>query len=382
MSTLFLLLESLCMAGVISCAFERKKEAFIFISFFIGFINVFLLDTHYLWFLYLLMITLEWFLNKKMDILLPAQIVLACLIQSLTKLVALLIVSLVSKLPIMVLAYNVESNVTIQLMIIGLFVIISTIIYHYSINVKQRTYSNALGVLFCVIYYIVDGFLSALIYGSITLDDIQRFSIAFICFCGVLIYIIYLMNKENELELVTQKETIVKDNLMMIEGIQSNIHDLEHRMNYVLLSLKHFILQNEKKEALKMIQEYTWNLNKISYFTNTGNPYFDQVFSNIMKRYILKDIKPACVLEIPHQSIDHHLSFVWIIKDVLSKLIEILNKDQTISITLQAKQQLFLFSVIIQNISKDEICLELPKDSSIQMIDERTIQIKILYEMK
>lgn len=382
MSTLRLIIQSLCIAGVISTSYKKKLEAFFWCSLFIGIVS--LMDVSKIWMLYIILFLVDSLYERKIRYVLASQIFLGLLLQSFCELVALLVVSFVEQLPIMVLSYNLMSNFETTIAYLGLLSVISTMIYHYNLTVKERRYSKMLGLLFVITYYIIQGFLDALLYGNITLDDIQKFSLAFIAFGLVLMMVIFLFNQETEAQMQAQKvqtqESMVRNNLLLIDGIQSNIQDLEHRMNYVLLSLKHLILDNKKADALQMIQENTWNLKKVSYYVNTGNPYFDNLFSHILKNYIDSGIVPSCVFEVKKKIVDQHIEFVSMVITVFTQLLDKLNHTHELSISLHANHSYFLLKLVIQNM-KEDLQITLPDDSKISRIDNSTIEIKIVYEV-
>lgn len=370
------IIESLCFSSIVASSYKDKKYAFLWLCFI--FTLIFLIDYSKLWLVCVIIVLFESFYNRKFRFLLVSQMIFATLMKSCCYLVSLLIISTIDKLPVMVLAYQPATNLKIIILYLCMYSFISAIIYHFNINVKERSYSNALGLLLLLIYYIIQGFSNALQYGSITLSNIQEFSIAFILFGAVLIYIMYLFNKENEIQLVSQKETMVKENLILIEGIQRNILDLEHRMNYVLLSLKHAVLENNKEEALKIIQDNTWNLKRITYYVNTGNPVFDNLFSNVMKQYIDKGIKPSLVLEVPKNSMDQDMTSIYEVIEFFTQLLIYLNVSHLVAITIQVKQTYKLFIIHVQNVHIDEIKLKLPKSSSIKMVEDQLVEIKII----
>lgn len=381
MSEISLMIQSFCLAGIISTAYLKKQEAFVWTSLLLVIVN--LLDATKIGFLFCVMFIVDCCFERKIRYILASQIFLGLLLQSFCELVSLLIVSTLEGLPVMVLSYNGMTNFETTMIHLGMLSVVSTLIYHYDITVKERAYSKMLGVLFVIIWYIIEGFLNALLYGNITLNDIQKFSIAFIVFGIVLIYIMFLFNKENETELMAQRaetqNAILRNNLLLMEGIQENVQDLEHRMNYVLLSLKHMILDNKKEDALRIIQANTWNLKKASYYVNTQNPYFDNLFSRILKKYIDQGIVPACFFEIPKNAMDQDVYLVTMIIDFLTQLLTCLNQTNDVHFVIEARPMVSILKVYVQNATIQQFTIALPTNASIKEIEENMIEIKLVY---
>ena len=300
--------------------------------------------------------------NKKMKVSIFSQVLLAMLINSFCNLSALIVMSMMKVMPI----FNLKDSsfVFAQATVLSkvLFLLLAMIIYRNDFKFNDGKLYSIISILLIDVTIIVHGLIDAIIYESINTKMIHLLSGSFILFVILLLGIIYLINKEYENNLKLQRqeaqEKMIKNNLILIESISSKMTDMEHRMNYLLLKLKHHISHNEIDDALALIENNFWKLNRINYYTNTNNPYFDNLFAGVMKKLYEKNIYPIVLCEVKKGELDNNIYITSLFVDFINQLVSLVDKTNQIKITMRSNANSITFSLMIVGVThalKDRI---------------------------
>ena len=148
---------------------------------------------------------------------------------------------------------------------------------------------------------------------------------------------------------------MVKNNLIIIESISAKLSDMEHKMNYVLLSLKYLIIKRSENEALNLIDKNLWNLSKMTYYVNTKNPYFDNLFAGVLKKISQKNISPIIICEVEKGRLDKNIYLTSVFIEAIDKISEFLKESQKLKIEIHSHVNYICLSVFLLGDNLDEI---------------------------
>ena len=296
--------------------------------------------------------------NKKMDISVINQVMLALLVNSFCNLLALLLMSILTS----TLIVDVSANDTVFICAIIfariLNLIVSKTIYNYSFRFNVgKLYLLVTGILF-IVNFIIHTLNDAVVYEMITIHTIYMLCFAFIAFSVLLVVLMLLVTREYEKGLKRQKileqQRIVNNNLILLNSISKKISDMEHRMSYILVSVKKYLETFNYKNALDLIENYLWELKKISYFINTKNPYFDNFFSGILKKLIDNQVDPIVVCNIKRGEIDKMIYKFSSFFEVFDFFSTLLHKQNKTKISIDSYSKYIAISLIISNLTNEQ----------------------------
>ena len=167
----------------------------------------------------------------------------------------------------------------------------------------------------------------------------------------------YFTNKEYDNNLKLQRyqtqEKMIKNNLAIMESISSKIVDIEHKMKYLLMNIKYSAIRNDVKDIVKIIDENLWTINKTRYFINTNNPYFDNLFAAVIKKFHQKNISPIIVCEVKKGALDRNIYMTSLFVEMIEQIVELSDESNQIQITIHSTANSIIFSVILSGIDEN-----------------------------
>lgn len=362
------LIEAICISIIVSICLKNSKIYIILQSIIILLITSFY-DYDNLTFvlvcsIFLSVVIFTYIFLKKFDFSIFLQIILALIINSFCNLCALLFVSLLTQLPVYAISANdlIFKEATILSKLINLLLaygLVKKNIYF------KRSKINYLFILLMIdVMVIIHTLMDAIVYGTLDFNTIQVLSVSFLVFTFLFMIIIYFVSKLNDKNLKMKnleiQERTINNNLVLLDGMTSKLMDMEHRINYVLLLIKNMIVLNNKEEALKIIDDNVWKINKVNYYVNTKNPYFDNLLASTLKKMYDKKINPIVICECSENVLDNHIVLVSSFIEFLNQLCNCLNENNSIKISLFLNKNSIVLTCLITNFSNDYLsCIKI-----------------------
>lgn len=357
------LVEALAISVIISVCLKKNKLYIFFQTVLIVLITT-LYNYENLTFVLVCSIIISVFLMtyyfcRKIDFMVCNQILLAMLINSFCNLVALLFLSIIKMLPIYEISLNelLFKEATILSKVINM--IMAIFIHKKNISMNSNRINPLITGLLFVITVIVHTLTDAIVYGTLTFQTIQLLAFAFISYIMLFIALIFKLSKENERDLKNQRnqaqERMIKNNLKLLESITQKISTIEHKINYVLLSIKYLIIKNNNAEAINLIDENLWNLNKISFYVDTKNPYFDNLLAGVLKKMSNKNISPIIVCEVRKGVLDKNIYLSSLFIDLLDQVCLTIKEKNKLRIVIRSNKNYVILSLISSGLSQEFI---------------------------
>lgn len=353
--------EAIGISVIVSTIFKRSKLFILVETFFITLLTTFYnyeYGTVVLFFeIIILTLMIGYLFSKQIRYKFISQILLALIINSFCNLLSLLLISGVTIVSI----FNLKNSAAIfsQATILSkvLFLFFSVLVYKLQFKFNDSKVHGIISFLLADIAVIVHLLIDAIVYENITIKMIYLLSFAFILCIILLIAIIYFTNKEYDNNLKLQRyqtqEKMIKNNLAIMESISSKIVDIEHKMKYLLMNIKYSAIRNDVKDIVKIIDENLWTINKTRYFINTNNPYFDNLFAAVIKKFHQKNISPIIVCEVKKGALDRNIYMTSLFVEMIEQIVELSDESNQIQITIHSTANSIIFSVILSGIDEN-----------------------------
>lgn len=241
-------------------------------------------------------------------------------------------------------------------------------------------------LLLCLtVQYMITVLLETLLTGVFTADMAMTLTIALIIICILFLFIFRRtqLDHENKLkyELELQKNYFSNENYIKMQYMSNEIVETEHRMMYILMTIRKTIIKNENNKAIYMIDQYIKKVKKFSSSINTNNPYFDFVLNAKINEYIYEDIYLKNTIFIFSDPIYDSKEFCGLITHLLDLFKEQLKLKNSLSLGIHQEND-FVIIELIGELYNFEITDELYKQIEYFKADYSLQNVEDIYTLK
>lgn len=274
-----------------------------------------------------------------------------------------------------------------------IFFLMVLLILHFNNKIVYRKIHNnwikSSLLLTIILLMILALLIEALLTDDISHNMIMVLIISIIILTIIFIILFYKLQKENDLnlkyQLDIQKSFYTKENYLKIRKLNSQIKDIEHHMNYVLMQIKNNVINADYQQALITLDEYINKTKHLRSHIDTDNPYFNFILNDKISKLQIKHIYLKCTISIQKDEVYDNIEFCNFLTTLIDELVFIASKNIDIQFSITDLGEYIFIQLIFESNQIDSIrkTLDLSKDHidySIKELEKNCYLLKIVLQ--